>query len=140
MEVEDEFVSLNQGRRNRAARPAPGDLKESDDSDHSEFLVVENEDSKDSDEKEFLAIENEDSKDSSHSEFIVVENEDSTEKEELEFFDEPKESGVSDPLEFIGVENEESDEKLDNNPQFEGADSDPLTSDFTYKDHEMIPT
>ena len=151
MEVEDEFVSLNQGRRNRAARPAPGDLKESDDSNHSEFLVVENEDSnhseflvvenedsKDSDEKEFLAIENEDSKDSSHSEFIVVENEDSTEKEELEFFDEPKESGVSDPLEFIGVENEESDEKLDNNPQFEGADSDPLTSDFTYKDHEMI--
>ena len=155
MEVEDEFVSLNQGRRNRAARPAPGDLKESD--DDSEFLVVENEDSKDSDEKEFLAIENEDSrdsnnseflvvenedsKDSSHSEFIVVENEDSTEKEELEFLDEPKESGVSDPLEFIGVENEESEEKLDNNPRFEGADSDPLTSDFTYKDqedHEMI--
>ena len=51
MEVEDEFVSLNQGRRNRAARPAPGDLKESDD------------------EKEFLAIESEDS---NHSEFLVV--------------------------------------------------------------------
>ena len=138
MEEECDSVFLNQGRRNRAARPAPGDLKESDDSNHSEFLVVEDEDSKDSDEKEFLAIENEDSKDSSHSEFIVVENEDSTEKEELEFLDEPKESGVSDPLEFIGVENEESEEKLDNNPQFEGADSDPLTSDFTYKDHDMI--
>ena len=123
MEEEGDLVFLNQGRRNRAARPAPGDLKESDDSNHSEFLVVENEDSRDKEESESL--------DSDQSEFLVVENEDSTEKEE---FDELKESGVSDPLEFIGVE----EEKLDNNPQFEGADSDPLTSDFTYKDHDML--
>ena len=145
MEEQSDLVFLNQGRRNRAARPAPGDLKESDDSNHSEFLVVENEESRDKEESddsnhsEFLVVENEESRDkeesesldSDQSEFLVVENEDSTEKEE---FDEPKESGVSDPLEFIVVE----EEKLDNNPQFEGADRDPLTSDFTYKDHDMI--